>query len=134
MKELLYTVNVTFAVAVPEDQDAQSYLADAINETLRDHMRHLAPQSCILDYIINGYRHENSVSVECYEEGDAFQPEHSSQNTTINPNLIAAAPELMDLVLQAHERFTDNDMLPPNHKLSQWLKKAESLFAKVGGY
>ena len=51
-----------------------------------------------------------------------------------NARLISAAPELMDLVLQAHERFTDNDMLPPNHKLSQWLKKAESLFAKVGGY
>jgi hypothetical protein len=57
-----------------------------------------------------------------------------NQRIQADANLIAAAPELMDLVLQAHERFTDNDMLPPNHKLSQWLKKAESLFAKVGGY
>jgi hypothetical protein len=73
-KELLYTVTVTFAVAVPEDEDAQSYLADAINETLRDHQRRLAPQSCILDYMINGYKNSTAL-VEGYEEGDAFNPQ-----------------------------------------------------------
>ena len=51
-----------------------------------------------------------------------------------NARLIAAAPELRELVLQAYDRFTDNDFMPPNDKLSLWLEKAESLFAKVGGY
>ena len=48
-----------------------------------------------------------------------------------NARLIAAAPELLELVLQAHERFTDNDFMPPNHKLSLWLKKVEALTATL---
>ena len=49
-----------------------------------------------------------------------------------NARLIAAAPELLELVLQAYDRFTDNDFMPPNHKLSLWLKKAEAIFAATG--
>ena len=49
-----------------------------------------------------------------------------------NARLIAAAPELLELVLQAYDRFTDNDFMPPNHKLSLWLKKAEAITAATG--
>jgi hypothetical protein len=72
IKEHLYTITVTFAVAVPEDEDVEGYLADAINETLREHQRHLSSQSCILDYMINGYK-DSTALVEGYEEGDAFR-------------------------------------------------------------
>ncbi len=52
----------------------------------------------------------------------------ANASTAANARLIAAAPELLELVLQAYDRFTDNDFMPPNHKLSLWLKKAEALF------
>lgn len=52
--------------------------------------------------------------------------------------LLAAAPQLLDalqqclafnrvlipIIEQAYDRFTDNDMVPANHKLSLWLAKA----------
>ena len=47
--------------------------------------------------------------------------------------LIAAAPELLELVLQAFDRFTDNDMQPPNHELTQWLNRAREALAKAQG-
>ncbi len=58
----------------------------------------------------------------CEEHGDTFA----------NARLIAAAPELRELVEQAYDRFTDNDFMPPNDKLSLWLEKAEAIFAATG--
>jgi hypothetical protein len=49
----------------------------------------------------------------------------------IDARLIAAAPELLELVLQAYDRFTNNDFMPPNEKLSLWLEKAEALFIPI---
>ena len=34
---------------------------------------------------------------------------------------------LVDLVRQAYGRWTDNDMVPPNHLLQVWLARAEAL-------
>jgi hypothetical protein len=41
--------------------------------------------------------------------------------------------ELLELVLGAYDRLTENDMQPPNDKLSVWLKKAEAVFRKARG-
>jgi hypothetical protein len=42
----------------------------------------------------------------------------------------AEVEKLRDLVSQAFERFTDNDMQPPNHELSRWLKDAGTMLAE----
>jgi len=47
--------------------------------------------------------------------------------------LIATAPELLELVVQAYGRFTDNDMQPPNHALSAWLETARTAINKAKG-
>ena len=31
---------------------------------------------------------------------------------------------MLEILSQAYDRFTDNDMMPPNHKLSVWLSSA----------
>ena len=48
-----------------------------------------------------------------------------------NAQLIAAAPDLLELVRQAFDRFTDNDMQPPNHALRVWLDKATATFFQI---
>ena len=48
-----------------------------------------------------------------------------------NATLIAAAPDLLDLVQKAFERFTDNDSQPPNHGLKVWLEKASKIFCEI---
>ena len=45
--------------------------------------------------------------------------------------LHAADPELLDLVRRAYDRFTDNDMMPPNHALAVWLEQARAAIAKA---
>ena len=49
----------------------------------------------------------------------------------VNAALMAAAPELLDLVQQAFERFTNNDFQPPNHGLKVWLEKASKIFCEI---
>jgi len=48
-----------------------------------------------------------------------------------NAKLIAAAPELLELVRSAFDRFTDNDMQPPNHLLQNWLDSARAAISKA---
>jgi len=48
-----------------------------------------------------------------------------------NAALIAAAPDLLDLVQKAFERFTDNDSQPPNHELKVWLEKVSEIFYEI---
>ncbi len=50
-----------------------------------------------------------------------------------NAALIAAAPELLDLLLQAYDRFTDNDMEPANHALLTWRKATLAAIARAEG-
>ena len=50
-----------------------------------------------------------------------------------NARLIAAAPELLELVRSAFDRFTDNDMQPPNNALRVWLNEARAAIAEAGG-
>jgi len=39
--------------------------------------------------------------------------------------------ELVELLELAFNRFTDNDMMPPNYELSSWLGKAKQALTKV---
>jgi hypothetical protein len=65
------------------------------------------------------------------DAGSVTSRGRSANETLSNARLIAAAPELLELVLQAYDRFTDNDFMPPNDKLSLWLEKAEALFIPI---
>lgn len=38
---------------------------------------------------------------------------------------------LAALVRQAYDRFTDNDMRPPNYELSAWIATAEAALAQA---
>lgn len=46
-------------------------------------------------------------------------------------HLIAEAPNLLKLVEEAFERFTDNDMQPPNQKLRDWLAMAAKTLYQI---
>ena len=50
-----------------------------------------------------------------------------------NAALISSAPNLLELVRSAYDRFTDNDMMPPNHVLAVWLEQARAAIAKAEG-
>lgn len=39
--------------------------------------------------------------------------------------------ELLELLRQAYERFTDNDMMPPNKKLQNWLNRTQAAIDKA---
>ena len=75
------------------------------------------------DYIDQGYLISD-------EEGDRREKE-SAERDEENRLLIQAAPDLLKLVEEAFERFTNNDMHPPNHKLSDWLERAARTFYKI---
>jgi hypothetical protein len=46
---------------------------------------------------------------------------------------MAAAPEMLSLLMQAYDRLTDNDFVPPNSTLELWIKRAEATFEKIRG-
>jgi len=58
----------------------------------------------------------------------AYVGEACDQKTA---DLFCAAPELLEALKEAFDRFTDNDMQPPNHALSVWLDKAEKAISKA---
>ena len=58
---------------------------------------------------------------------------HVKSDEVFNARLIASAPELLELVKVAFDRFTDNDMMPPNHALAVWLEQARAALAKAEG-
>ena len=74
--ERIVTIPVNIAIAIPADLDAQdtvAYVADAINETLREHQRSFTPHSCILDYVVCIDQIKNNAADPAgYEEGAAF--------------------------------------------------------------
>ena len=50
-----------------------------------------------------------------------------------NARLIAAAPDLLIALEMALDRFTDNDMIPPNYALSRWIDRARAAISKAKG-
>ena len=58
---------------------------------------------------------------------DEYPPLETVLNNAL---LMASAPMLFSLVQRAFERFTDNDMMPPNDKLERWLDDAKQVFEK----
>jgi hypothetical protein len=64
-------------------------------------------------------------------EADRYWPD--DETSRANARLIAKAPELRDLVAQAFDRFTDNDMQPPNSTLGAWLRQTSALLAEIDG-
>jgi xylose isomerase len=75
---------------------------------------------------VDGYRYYilgtgNAPYVCTMDEGDQ----------EANASFIETAYDLLELVEQAFERFTDNDMQPPNQKLRDWLDRASKVLAKA---
>lgn len=66
-----------------------------------------------------------------YEDWRQFPSIAFKKMQKANAYLIAAAPELLELIQFAFDRFTDNDMQPPNHALKIWLEKAKSVIQKA---
>lgn len=75
------------------------------------------------DYVTEGYEISD-------EEGDR-RGQEAEENDEGNRVLIQKAPDLLELVEQAFERFTDNDMQPANDKLREWLERARKIFQEV---
>jgi hypothetical protein len=48
-----------------------------------------------------------------------------------NAALIAAAPELLSLLLEVYDTFTDDNYNPPNHKLRVWLDQTKAVILKA---
>lgn len=57
----------------------------------------------------------------------------NDEQTAANACLIAAAPELLELCRKAFDRFTNNDMMPPNEALQGWLDGAKAALDKANG-
>ena len=64
--------------------------------------------------------------------GPHFTPEGKAQAVN-DARLIAKAPDMLELLRDAFDRFTDNDMMPPNQALKTWLDKAKIIFQKLEG-
>ncbi len=62
-------VTVTLALDVTSEEEAY----DAVNEILREHQRHFAPGSSLLDYAIGKQKVTETVEVEGYEEGEMLE-------------------------------------------------------------
>ncbi len=75
------------------------------------------------DYVDEGYLISDEEGERRWKEAQ----EHDEGNRL----LIQAAPDLLELVEQAFERFTDNDMHPPNHKLRDWKERAARIFYTI---
>ena len=75
---------------------------------------------------------ENCIIGECFKkvgrtsEG-RFLYRLSQANAAHIVRCVNEREELLDLVRQAYGRWTDNDMVPPNHLLQVWLAKTEAL-------
>lgn len=52
--------------------------------------------------------------------------------TDADIRLMQSAPDMLELLEAAYDRFTDNDMQPPNHQLKMWLKRVEAVFDSLG--
>jgi hypothetical protein len=64
------------------------------------------------------------------EEGDRRGRE-SEERDEGNRLLIQEAPGLLRLVEEAFDRFTNNDMQPPNNKLRNWMERAAKIFYQI---
>lgn len=74
----LIAVQVTLALHCrPEEA------ADAVNETLRDHLRTFAPQSCLMDYAIGAVT-ITTHEAEGYQEGVFLQSIQTEKETNMN--------------------------------------------------
>ena len=61
------------------------------------------------------------------EMNSSLAPDEVSANAAHIVRCVNEREELLDLVRQAYGRWTDNDMVPPNHLLQVWLARAEAL-------
>ena len=64
---------------------------------------------------------------------DADSSETKDANAKFIVRACNAHDELLALVRDALERFTDNDMQPPNAKLEEWIGRAVAAIAKAEG-
>lgn len=76
MKGHAYTVTVQLVIDVPDEiLYPPNYIADAVNELLREHRQSFTPISCLLDYQIIEDMNDLGLKVlsQGYQEGDAFR-------------------------------------------------------------
>jgi hypothetical protein len=88
-------------------------------------------QTC--NILANGQGEFPKMVAAIYTTNDTSPTYKDREERDANAHLIAAAPELLELLEQAFDRFTDNDMMPPNHKLREWLDRTAVAIAKARG-
>lgn len=77
--ENIVLIPVTLAIAIPVEEGLDTaYVADAVNEILREQQRSFAPGSAMLDYSFSEHDARRSLTKsilledEVYEEGSAL--------------------------------------------------------------
>jgi len=53
------------------------------------------------------------------------------EQAAANMRLMTQSPDMHELLIQAFDYFTNNNMIPANHKLQIWLDKTKAVFEKV---
>jgi hypothetical protein len=89
----LVAVPVMLYVDLPPGVNYASYGADAMNEILRGQQRSFSPDSCLLDYTINGDMQHLRVAADEYTEGDYIHAMPVSTWTEWLPNPFGAVLE-----------------------------------------
>jgi hypothetical protein len=86
-------------------------------------------------YTILGSAKEQTAYIdagyEASEEEGIRREDEDAEKDEGNRLLIQVAPGLLKLVEEAFERFTNNDMQPPNDRLRDWLERAANVFYKI---
>lgn len=105
----------------------------------REFPKLLAPEQCGASQLACTIVNNTFLSLDGFAamrkqmEGTEYTAQHFGAELAriVDRELSTVNQELLSLVRSAFDRFTDNDMQPPNNMLREWLDSAQSVIAKA---